>query len=374
MTSNRATGERPRSVDRSTSSSTSPVVSVTIVNHESRDLLRRCLDSLREFPYTLGPMEIVVLDNASDDGSVEMLRADFPDVVVVAENVRRGYGANQNRAINASQGDVIFMLNPDAIVHDHTIDRLAASLRRDERVTIAGGPIANEDGSLRQDRLHRFPTPMSPYMSALGFERLHSRGPMRSAVTSHGWPSGAACLVERSAFDEVGGFDERFFMYSEDTDLFARLVAKDHLVAWVPDAIVTHPLPDESVDLAARREAEIVNAELQYMSEHFRGALVFRIGVAIESSVKLSVALLPGLSGLIRQHGKSLAHTQRVQRARLAAVVLRNRKPRLGDLADEWNRKNAQPSAPNAIAGSGHDTGEGHPTKRNLIVFDSSTT
>jgi GT2 family glycosyltransferase len=75
-------------------------------------------------------MEIVVIDNASQDGSVEMVRKEFPSVVLIAANQRRGFGANQNRAISASTGDQIFMLNPDAIVHSGTLDRTGRSTDR----------------------------------------------------------------------------------------------------------------------------------------------------------------------------------------------------------------------------------------------------
>jgi teichuronic acid biosynthesis glycosyltransferase TuaH len=327
-------------------------------------------------------MEIVVLDNASDDGSVEMLRDEYPGVVVLAEEIRRGYAANQNLAVAASGGDVVFILNPDVIVHDGTIERLVAALSQGEGVTITGGPIANDDGSLRQDRPHTFPTPLSPYLSAVGLGRLRSRGPISEGVTQDGWPSGGAFLIYRKVFDEVGGFDESYFMYSEDADLFLRLVARGHFVAWVPDAIVTHPFRDEPAEMSSRREAEIVNAELQYMRKHFGGALVYRIGIVIDSLVRL--VALSVASDLVRQHGKPPTYSRQVQRARLAAAILGNRRPRLGDLAYEWNRQHAPSnSAPPDESDSGqsgspapYDAGHGASSRAipDLIVFDSSTT
>ncbi len=363
-----------------------PSVSVTIVNHRSRDLLRACLDSLAKYPYTLGTMEIVVLDNASDDGSVEMLRDEFPAVVVLAEEIRRGYAANQNLAVAAAGGDVIFMLNPDATVHEHTIDGLVSALSREERIAIAGGPIANDDGSLRQDRPHDFPTPRNPYERAFGVQRLRSARPAPSGVIRDGWPSGGAYLIYRDVFDEVGGFDEDFFMYSEDADLFRRLVARAYLIAWVPEAVVTHPFRDEPAEMSVRREAEIVNAELQYMRKHFGGSQVFRIGVIIDSAARLLALSLPGVSRLVKHHGKPPAYNRTVQRARLAAAILGTRRPRLGDLAREWNRQHASAVAPppaltesgrpESAAPSAAARGKGGSSRavRDLIVFDSGTT
>ncbi|HUP18308.1 MAG TPA: glycosyltransferase family 2 protein [Acidimicrobiia bacterium] len=314
-----------------------PSVSVSIVNHSSRDLLRACLESLRHYPYTFGEMEVVVLDNASTDGSVEMLENDFADVVVLAERERRGFGANQNRAVRTCRGDLVFIFNPDAVVHEHTIDRLVSALAWDERVAVAGGPIVNADHTFRQDRPHPFPTPFSPLAKAFGLQRLWARRRIGQAVIDDGWPSGGACLIERRAFVEVGGFDEDFFMYSEDVDLFARLVAQGRLVAWVDDAIVTHPYRDEPAPLAARREAEIVHAELQYMRKHFGRVWVYRIGVIIDAALRLATLSTPWTSRFVNQHGKSVSYNLQAQRARLAAAISRQQRPGLRDLAREWN-------------------------------------
>jgi teichuronic acid biosynthesis glycosyltransferase TuaH len=352
-----------------------PYVSVTIVNHRSRELLRACLLSIRRNPYTLADMEIVVLDNASDDGSVEMLRDEFPEVTVLAERKRRGYGANQNLAVAASHGDVVFMLNPDAVIHKSTIDKLVASLSWEEDVAIAGGPITNDDGSLRQDRPHPFPTPWSPYAKAFGLLRLRGTTESRERIVMNGWPSGAAYLIERNAFDEVGGFDEGFFMYSEDTDLFARLLARGHLLAWVNDAIVTHPYRDESAELRARRQVEILNAEFQYMRKHYRSATVFRTGVVIDAAVRVTALSLPGASRLVRQHGKSRAYNLEVQKGRLSAALFVGTKPRLADLAEDWNRRNAPDEDTGELPTIKVPVSNGSPQRsmQNLIVFDSST-
>ena len=208
-----------------------PSVSVTVVNHSAREDLRRCLESLRRHPYTLGEMEVVVVDNASEDGSVDMLLAEYPEVVVLAERTRRGFGANQNLAVAAAGGDAVFLLNPDATVHEATIDRLASGLVTSRSLGSAGGPVVNADGSPRQGRPNRFPTPWGIYAKASGLRRL--RGPRRRRGNPAGtWASGGACLVDRAAFDAVGDFDEGLFMYSEDTDLFARMAGTGSPAVW----------------------------------------------------------------------------------------------------------------------------------------------
>jgi len=321
-----------------------PSVSVTIVNHSAREQLRECLGSLEQHPYTKGRMEVVVLDNASDDGSVEMLHTDFPSVLVIAADKRRGYGANQNLAVAASHGDLIFMLNPDAIVHERTIDRLAVAMEWAPGVGAAGGPIANADGTIRQQGPHRFHTPWAPLARALGLSRLGLSPRTGSALTAAGWPSGAACLVRRDVLDELGGFDESFFMYSEDADLFARMVERGYLVAWVADAVVSHPFPIESVPISTRREAEKVKSELRYIRKHFgrRGAAVYRLGIAAEALAHVVFLSMPWVNRVVQRHGRSVLNIRHSHADRFRHALSGAGAPGLAELASDWNQRHHQ--------------------------------
>jgi GT2 family glycosyltransferase/glycosyltransferase involved in cell wall biosynthesis len=325
-----------------------PSVSVTIVNHRARDLLRNCLRSLQRHPYTLGEMQVVVVDNASGDGSLEMVRSEFPEVLLRAESRRRGFGANQNRAVAAATGDVLFILNPDTEVHEHTIDRLVAALVAGGAVGSAGGPTINADGSYRQERPHAFPTPWSPYVRAFGLGRVAAHIRRRAGAVRRGWPSGGAFLIDRAAFDAVGGFDEGYFRYSEDTDLFARLLGHGFAVTWVADAVVTHPHPTESAGDSRRRVAEAVRSELRYMTEyHGRlGALVYRLGVGFDAAIRALAFSTPGLSHTVKHHGMDRRYHRRTQLARLSAVAPWTRQPGLAELAAGWNRQHAVDEAP----------------------------
>ncbi len=315
-------------------------VSVTIVNHSARELLRACLASLRRHPYTAGPMEVIVLDNASEDGSVGMLRADFPEVKVLAETVRRGFGANQNRAIAAAGGDLVFLLNPDAVVHEGTIDHLAAAVPEGGPVA-AGGPVRNADGSWRQARPHPFLTPWTPYAQAIGLRRLESKEQRGVEIVTDGWPSGGCCMVRRAAFLEAGGFDEAFFMYAEDADLFARLAAGGQTFAWVGDAVVTHPYADEAAAQSRRRETEIVRAEARYMRKHFGGiaAWVYRGGVVLDAASRIVLLSVPGLRRLVQGGGVDPAVMRKARVARLVAALTSTRRPGLAESAAAWNRE-----------------------------------
>jgi GT2 family glycosyltransferase len=294
---------------------------------------------LHDHPYSLGEMEIVLLDNGSDDRSVEMVRREFPAVVVLAERTRRGFGANQNRAVAASHGEILLMLNPDTIVHEGTIDRLASGLDWDKGVVAAGGPFFSSDGSPRQDRPFPSPTPQSIFAQAIGLQRFGSGAPPRNGVFRSGWLSGGACAIDRRAFECVEGFDEGFFMYAEDADLFARLQETGFAFIWVAEARVTHPFPSEPTAMSRRRTTEIVRADSRYIRKHFgrTGEFFYRLGIVIDSAVRILVLSLPGGSRLVLSHGKSPSYHRFVHRSRIRTATRLTRGVGLAELAAQWN-------------------------------------
>ena len=285
-------------------------------------------------------MEIVVLDNASGDGSVEAVRDRFPDVAVVAEDRRRGFGANQNRALTVTSGELLYLLNPDTIVHDGTLDGLAAALSREPDVVAAGGPTHNADGSLRMGRPEAQRTAGWSWRKATGLDRISAGEPWDDRVFAEGFLSGGAFLVRRDAFEAVGGFDEGFFMYAEDADLFERLAYAGGRFAWVADAGVTHPFPSEAGELSERRATEMVRGDLRYARKHFPPLqrALFRAGIGFDAAVRLALLRLPRGSTVVQLHGTSIDDQRRRYRNRLKATVLPRRRPGMSELADEWNR------------------------------------
>lgn len=316
-------------------------VSVTIVNHQSRDLLRQCLRSLHDNPYTLGPMEIVVIDNASEDGSIAMVREEFPGVEVLEERRRRGFGSNQNRAVAASTGELVYLLNPDARVLPGTIDRLVDSLQWAPDVAAAGGPVITESGSAIQSRPFPRRSVSDAYATALGFSRATNLQPASSGVYREGWLSGGAFLITRSAFDQIGGFDEDFFMYAEDVDLFARLIDAGYAFSWVEESGVTHPMPTESPASARRRAVEMVRADIRYVHKHSGryAAAAYRLALALNSAVRLVALSIPGARHLVSLHDGTIASRRVMYQSRLRAALSPHSGEGFAELADEWNQR-----------------------------------
>ncbi len=214
-------------------------VTAVIVDYRSGDALRSCLASLR----TEGLERVVVVDNAAAGTSRPYVDA---ATTVVEPGFNLGYGAGANRGVAAlGQGDApVLILNPDVEIHSGTLAALRRHLDADERVGIVGPTIQRPDGSTYP--AHRvFPSPLlAAAHAALGswwptnpFTRRY-RSPRDDGSVD--WVSGACLLVRRAAFEAVGGFDERFFMFAEDMDLCWRVRQAGWAVVAAPDAVVTH--------------------------------------------------------------------------------------------------------------------------------------
>jgi N-acetylglucosaminyl-diphospho-decaprenol L-rhamnosyltransferase len=234
-----------------------PEVAAVVVNHDSGDTLAGCVASLRAD----NAAEVVVVDNASSDGSADVLGAD-PAVRLVRTGANLGYGAGANRGIAAlANGGAEFILvsNPDVVVRPGTIAALARALVADPTLAIAGPCIVGADGT-RYPSARRFPSvtvaaghallgtlvPGNRFSRRYRMEDLDPAATTKmedldpAASTKVDWVSGACFLARRRALEELGGFDEAYFMYVEDVDLCWRAHRAGWGVAYVPGARITH--------------------------------------------------------------------------------------------------------------------------------------
>src|SRR2546423_3185035 len=201
--------------------STQVDVTASIVNHANRGELLECLRSLYGDTQHRCSLEIVVVDNASGDGSVEAVQTEFPDVRVIENTRRLVFGANHNRAARVARGRLIFFLNPDTVVRPGTLDALVDHLDKHPRVAVAGPPIFRADGTL-ETFLLRFPTLRKSLRDALRPWRAPGRWDGRDETVVD-WVNGCALMVRRSALGQDNPFDEGFFLYGEEKDLCRRL-------------------------------------------------------------------------------------------------------------------------------------------------------
>ena len=222
----------------------SPAVAAVVVNFKARDALVDCLQALRADGVT----SIVVVDNASADGSAEAVAAADPDATFVQTGANLGYGTAANRGVVTVGEPYVMVLNPDVIVEPGTVKALVAALERDPRLAVVGPRIEDPDGTLYPSA-RQFPDlAVAAGHAFFGYVAPRNRWTRayRMLDWDHGtagevdWVSGSCFMARRRAYRAVNGFDERYFMYAEDVDLCWRLWRAGWRVAYEPAGRVVH--------------------------------------------------------------------------------------------------------------------------------------
>ena len=238
-------------------------VAVAIVTMNTRDDVLACLQSLQGEP----DVEIAVLDNLSDDGTVEAIRARFPDLCVIEADRRRGFGANNNILIRATTAPYVYLLNPDTESEPGSVAALADVLDANPAVAAVGPRVVFGNGST-QDTAWRFPSPATCVRAALTLGRGGITQSGGGAARKVEWAMACALLVRRSALDDVGLFDEGYFMYSEETDLERRLATAGYEVQWTPATTVVHHQGTSTASVPERRVNEQWRSRHRYWVKH----------------------------------------------------------------------------------------------------------
>lgn len=247
------------------------MLSIVIVNWNTRDLLHKCLRSVEDHTLGLRPrgVGVFVVDNASGDGSAEMVRERYPDVHLIVNSENAGFAYANNQAIRASRGRYVLLLNSDTDVCPGAIDALVAFMEDHPRAGAAGARLLNADGSL-QPSCHPMLTPWREFWHLLFLEQFW---PLARYPMSH-WDAntprqvevikGACLLLRREALDEVGLLDEAYFMYTEEVDLCYRMARAGWELWWVPRSQVVH-----YGEASSRQAAEAMYVQLYRSKMHF---------------------------------------------------------------------------------------------------------
>ncbi len=226
-------------------------VSVIIVNYHSAPLVIDCVRSVKE--KTQCSYEIIVVDNASGDGSVETLREAFGDTVtVIASDENLGFGKANNLGVKYATGDYVFLLNPDTVLVNNAIDILLDYIKTHEGVGVAGGNLVFPDMSPAPSFCRSFSTPQTEKQQSSWWHLLKtrfSRSKQPQQMTEYNYTDnpetvayvfGADMMLKKSLYDEIGGFDPDFFMYGEETELMWRITQKGYRVVCVPQSRIIH--------------------------------------------------------------------------------------------------------------------------------------
>jgi N-acetylglucosaminyl-diphospho-decaprenol L-rhamnosyltransferase len=308
-------------------------LSIVIVNWNVRDLLRACLRSLvrdqesgvrsqESGPPSLIPdpclltPEIIVVDNASTDGSAAMVAAEFPWVHLVANTENRGFTGGNNQGLALAQGHYVFFLNPDTEVVGDALATMLAYMEAHPGVGALGPQLRYGDGSLQSSR-RRFPsfatalfesTPLAWHWPDNPWARRYHMEDGKTFEVSQtskvsaepvDWVVGAALLVRRAALDRIGGFDEGYFMYSEELDWCRRAREAGWQIAYLPDAQVIHHEGKSSEQVVAARHIRFQTSKVRYFRK-FHGAIqaeALRVFILASFAVEWAIEATKWVSG-----------------------------------------------------------------------------
>ncbi len=272
-------------------------LSYCVVNTEARELLLRCLDAIAAEQATLDyETEVLVLDNASADGSASAARRHPAADEVIALELRRGKGENDSELLQRARGRLCLLLNEDSELLQGATQALREALDADPGAGAAGARLLRPDGA-QQPSAWRFPTPLTALVGALFLHRrytVQSRGERTRKVD---WAQSAALLVRREAAEQIGWFDPDFFVYSDEVDLCKRLSAAGWHTLYVPGAAAYHHEQLSTGAVPERRIVELSRNRDRYMRKHHSaaGAWAVRLLTAFTYAARAVAALvLPG--------------------------------------------------------------------------------
>ena len=254
-------------------------VSVIIVNYNTKKLTMDCIRSVLQ-SKTRYAYEIILVDNASADGTADAVEAAFPAVKLIRNDRNAGFSKANNQGIRIAAGRYILLLNSDTVVEPETLERMVEYMDRHPEVGASGCKLVLPDGSLDEACKRGFPTPKAAFYYAFGFSKRHPHDPKYNQYKlTHLHPDeihevdclvGAFMLVRKEAIDEVGLLDEEFFMYGEDIDWCYRIKQAGWKIMYVPVTTVIHYKGASSRKKPFRIVYEFHRAMILFHRKHYR--------------------------------------------------------------------------------------------------------
>jgi len=287
-------------------------LSIIIVSWNTKNLLKNCLNSIEQTVSGIR-YEIIVVDNASADGTVEMLEEEFPSVIKIINKENRGFGAANNQAFRIMKSRYALLLNTDTVLTNGAVKKLWDFCEVHERAGMVCGQLLNADGS-KQNSVASFPglltlainTPLLEYLLP---RRYPSKRYKHTAPVEVDSAIGACMMISRKALEETGFFDERYFFFFEETDLALTMRKKGWKIYHLPDAFIYH-LQGRSVGQNVKSRIEFYRSRYQFLHKWHspgyvyvaRGIISFRLLINDLSYLIFNIVTL-GLSKKARQKG-----------------------------------------------------------------------
>lgn len=261
---------------------TVPQLSIIIVNWNTRDLTVDCLRSIYAAPDGLS-LEVILIDNASSDDTVEAVRREFPQVNLICSPRNLGFAGANNIGLQQARGEALLLLNSDTMVPSGALGAACAYLHAHPEVGMCGVKLLNPDGTF-QTSYARFPSLVSELLSAtgMGVRLVSPYYPSPQPVDGEGaqevdWVAGAFLLLRRSVYEQVGGMDTGFFMYSEETDWCYRIKQAGWSIRYLPDISVIHVGGASTRQRSAAMTAELNKSKIRFFEKHYGPARARRL-------------------------------------------------------------------------------------------------
>ena len=261
-------------------------MTAVVISYNVRSLLADCLTSLDD---KAGITEVIVVDNASNDGSAAMVRATFPHVRLIISDQNNGFGAAANQALRACRTPYVLLLNADTRLQADSALQLTRALDADDHAGVAGPQLIGADGK-PQSSCFPFPTPLHVLLDLIGNDparqssRLGWHTPSCETIDAPvptDWILGAALALRREAIEAVAGFDEGFLMFYEETDLCYRLRAAGWRTIFIPTATIEHVGGASTGQQRRRWDIELFRSRFRFYQQHYSPGQIIALRVVI---------------------------------------------------------------------------------------------
>jgi N-acetylglucosaminyl-diphospho-decaprenol L-rhamnosyltransferase len=291
-------------------------VTILIVNYNTLAMLRDCLNSIKEHVKGMS-YEIIVVDNASKDGSADMLSTEFPEVRLIASQINHGFAKGNNVGMEQASGEYLFYLNPDTILLNDAVTILMNYLQTHHEAGIVGPRLFMDAMGKHHPSMRTFTSPNDIlFRHTFGYRHYQAFREkylvVKDRVRQVEWLMGAALMGRLDVLRELGGFDEVFFVYSEEEDLCRRLFNRKGLqVHYVPDARVVHLGGGSSKQAPRVANKFFWDSEMIYLKRYFKPAVVQRFIRRFTFLLSLKARLASGSKKEYFEQIKSLVNEHR---------------------------------------------------------------
>jgi hypothetical protein len=254
-------------------------ISVVIVSWNTKNYLDKCLHSLKGKAGAGFDLEVIVIDNNSNDKSATMVKENYPDIKLIENETNLGFARANNIGIEKASGKYILLLNPDTEIFENSIEKMVEVLRKDNAVGAVGPKILNSDGTIQYECARNFPTVLSEFFVTSTIYKRFPANKFAGRYLITYWNhedsrdvaciSGACMLIRKRCFDSIGLLDESFFMYAEDTDFCYRLNKKGYSIRYVAESEIIHHWGKSSEQAPVNMSRESKESIFKFFRKHY---------------------------------------------------------------------------------------------------------